>query len=143
MSQINITRSEFQRSFRNHYLLYNKTKAGFSPCTRRLILFYAVECGLKSLILKNIGKNTYEELSEYYQTNGKRMPGHNIKEMTKEVGIETAFSLKSIQLARGGRIMSEKYNELWRYGASISNLQEEEREEQTLIDIAEWLRQRI
>lgn len=143
MSQINITRSEFQRSFRNHYLLYNKTDAGFSPRTRRLILFYAVECGLKSLILKNIGKNTYEELSEYYQTNGKHKPGHNLKEMTKEVGIETTFPLKSITLKKGRLIRSEQYNELWRYGAAIESSAEEEREEQTLIAIAEWLRQRI
>ena len=64
-SQINITRSEFQRSFRNHYTMYQKSGTNMPYHSRLLILFYSVECGLKSLILKNIGKNTYEDLKDY------------------------------------------------------------------------------
>lgn len=39
--------------------------------------------------------------------------------------------------------MPGKYNELWRYGAHIENEEEEQREEKTLVQIAEWLLQRI
>ena len=49
--------------------------------------------------------------------------------MTKEVGIETRFPLKKIQLKGGGFILPGKYNELWRYGAHIENEEEEQREE--------------
>ena len=43
--QINITRSEFQLSWKNHYSLYKRTNSVVSPRTRRLLLFYSVECG--------------------------------------------------------------------------------------------------
>ena len=142
-SQINITRSEFQRSFKNHYGMYKKTGTDMPYHSRLLMLFYSVECGLKSLILKNIGKNTYEDLKSYYTINGKKVPGQDLKAMTKEVGIETSFPLKRIQLKDGGFVTPGKYNELWRYGAGIENVEEERSEEKTLVRIAEWLLQRI
>lgn len=111
--------------------------------SRLLILFYSVECGLKSLILKKIGKNTYEELKSYYEINGAKAPGHDLKAMTKEVGIETSFPLKKIKLKDGGYVLPRKYNELWRYGAEIEDEEEEQSEEKTLVRIAEWMLQRI
>ena len=63
--------------------------------------------------------------------------------MTKEVGIETSFPLKRIQLKGGGFVTPGKYNELWRYSAGIENVEEERSEEKTLVRIAEWLLQRI
>ena len=63
--------------------------------------------------------------------------------MTKEVGIETRFPLKQIQLKSGGSVLPGKYNELWRYGAGVANPEEEQSEEKTLAGIAEWLLQRM
>lgn len=141
--QINITRNGFQRSFKNHYNMYKKTGIDMPYRSRLLMLFYSVECGLKSLILKQIGKNTYEDLKSYYRIRGKKAPGHDLKEMTKEVGIEASFPLKKIQLKGGGFVLPGKYNELWRYGADVENVEEEQSEEKTLVQIAEWLLQRI
>lgn len=143
-NQINITRREFQESCKYHYQLYKKTENGISPRTKRLILFYSVECGLKSLIMKNIGKNTYEELKTFSEENGKGIHGHDLKAMTKEVGIEHEYPLKKIRLANGGGdVLPKRYNELWRYGASIVDESEEIREEETLVKIAEWIGKRL
>ena len=142
-SQINITRSEFQRSFKNHYTLYKETGTDIPYHSRLLMLFYSVECGLKGFILKKIGKNTYDDLKSYYETMGKRTPGHDLKSMTKEVGIESFFPLKQIRLKGGGSVLPGKYNELWRYGAGIEDVEEEKREEKTLVQIAEWLLKRM
>lgn len=54
-SQINITRSEFQRSFKNHYTVYKETGTDIPYRSRLLMLFYSVECGLKGFILKRSG----------------------------------------------------------------------------------------
>lgn len=35
------------------------------------------------------------------------------------------------------------HNELWRYGAGIEDVEEEKREEKTLVQIAEWLLKRM
>lgn len=82
--------------------MYKNTGTDMPYHSRLLMLFYSVECGLKSLILKKIGKNTYEDLKFYYEINGKKVPGHDLKAMTKEVGIETRFPLKKIQLKGAG-----------------------------------------
>ena len=60
-NQINVTRKEFSESFREHYLLYRYiVNSSISPKSRRLLLFYSVECGLKALIMKTYAINTYE-----------------------------------------------------------------------------------
>ena len=141
--QINITRRECQNSYRNHYRLYKTANIETSPKSRRLLLFYSVECGLKSLIMKNIGKNTYEELRKYSEEQGKRVHGHDLKAMTQEVGIEHQYPLKRIRLAKEGSCAPERYNELWRYGAAIEDEEEEIKAENTLEKIAEWIEQRL
>ena len=142
--QINITRREFQVSCRNHYSMYKNTDAAACPRTRRLLLFYSVECGLKSLIMKEIGKNTYEELKKYSEENQKHIHGHDLKAMTQEMGIEHKYPLKRIRLAKEGQdVGSDRYNELWRYGAPVMDEDEEKRAEKTLLGIAEWIEQRL
>lgn len=142
--QINVTRREFQVSCRNHYYAYKNIGASVSPRTRRLLLFYSVECGLKSLIMKEIGKNTYEELRKYSEDNQKRVHGHDLKAMTQEIGIEQKYPLKKIRLAKEGQdVTPDRYNELWRYGASVADEEEEIKEEKTLQRIAEWIEQRL
>lgn len=142
--QINITRSEFQRSYKNHYVLYKYGEYSISPKTRRLLLFYSVECGLKSLILKNLGKNSYEELKSYSENNQLRVHGHDIKAMVREVGIDHAYPLKKIRLLKeGGAVSVDRFNELWRYGAAVEDEEEEKKVETTLNEIAKWIGKRL
>ena len=138
--KINVTRREFQKSYENHYQLYRSTKD--SPKTRCLILFYAVECGLKSLILKQTGNNTYEQLEQYCKTNtGKHLAGHDIRAMVKEVNPRNDFALRNIRLKnKGGSVPPKRFNELWRYGAEVDDCAEEEAAEKVLFKIAEWLK---
>lgn len=141
--RINVTRREFQDSYRSHYKHYKNSSEG-SDKSRRLILFYAVECGLKGLIMKSIGKNTYEELELYCSNNCKKeLAGHNIKAMLKEVNPRNEFVLKNITLKSGSSVQPAKFNELWRYGAAIENTEEEEKAEKTLAKIAEWIYTRL
>lgn len=67
--RLNVTRREFQDSYRRHYKLYQNTNV--SDKSRRLVLFYSVECGLKSLIMKETGNDTYKELESYCEISGK------------------------------------------------------------------------
>ena len=142
-TRLNVTRKEFQDSYRRHYKLYKNTHGNSK--TRRLVLFYSVECGLKSLIMKTSGNNTYEQLVNYCEINQKKeLKGHNIKEMLKEVNPRNEYILKNIRLKYGGASVSpKKFNELWRYGVETENAEEEERVESTLVKIAEWINTRL
>lgn len=137
--KINVTRREFQDSYRRHYKLYQSTDV--SDKTRRLVLFYSVECGLKSLLMKEKGKNTYEE---FESCSDRSVTGHDIKAMLKEVNPRNEFVLKNISLEKGGgSVPPKKFNELWRYGAAVADAEEEEKAEKILAKIAEWIQSRL
>lgn len=53
-SRINVTRREFQDSYHRHYKMYKETTG--NEKSRRLLLFYSVECGLKSLYKSDVEK---------------------------------------------------------------------------------------
>lgn len=137
--KINITRKEFSDSCRKHYSLYKKAAGAGSADSRRLLLFYSAECGLKSRILGNIGKNTYLELEKYCDENGKNKYGHDIKMMLRDADMGQQYNLKVIHLYAGKEIHPRQFNELWRYGARVADETECEEAEDTLRKIVEWL----
>ena len=141
--KLNITRKEFSDSCRKHYSLYKATMGTESANGRRLLLFYAAECGLKSCILGKIGKNTYLDLEKYCDENGKKKYGHDIKQLTKDADMEHNCNLKPIRLYDGKEVQSRQFNELWRYGAKVADEKECEEAEETLRKIVEWLVVRI
>lgn len=141
--KINVTRKEFQESYKRHYQLYQNSNV--SDKTRRLILFYAVECGLKSLIMKNTNSGTSEEFEAYCQNNNKGwLFGHDIKAMMKEVNPNSEYTLRHIRLKQGDRrVHPREFNQIWRYGATVADEDEEKRAEETLEKIADWIQKRI
>ena len=140
-SRINVTRREFQDSYRRHYKMYKETTGNSK--SRRLLLFYSVECGLKSLLMKDLGNNTYEEFVQCCGREKKDLTGHNISAMLKKLNPHSSYCLRNIHLKRGGCVPPEKFNELWRYGAETEDGDEEEKVEKTLARIAEWIHTKL
>ncbi|MCI9230211.1 MAG: hypothetical protein HFH96_03735 [Lachnospiraceae bacterium] len=140
-NRINITRREFQDSYRRHYKMYRETTG--NDKSRRLLLFYSVECGLKSLLMKELGNNTYDEFVECCGSENKKLTGHNISAMLKRLNPHNSYCLRNIHLKRGGFAPPEKFNELWRYGAALEDVNEEEKAEKTLAKIAEWIHTKL
>lgn len=142
---INITQREYRESCKNHYLAYSKLSEDEKyQKSGRLLLFYAVECGLKYLIMKD------EELSDYnalqkYATNIRRkeISGHNIKAMLIYRNLDRDYILKDIRLKKGRKASSDEYNQVWRYGAVVAEVEEENKNEKTLRRIMEYLLKRI
>lgn len=140
MNRIDVTRREFQDSYRRHYKMYRETTG--NEKSRKLILFYSVECGLKSLLMKELGKNTYYEFTECCG-DVKNLTGHNISAMLKRLNPQNSYCLKSITLKNGRRIPPEQFNEVWRYGATLADGKEEDKAEKTLEKIAEWIHTKL
>ena len=117
---IPVTRREFRDGFKTHYNCY-KGIQGYDK-SRRLLLFYSVECGLKCLLLKRIQKNTYAELlaCDPYQV----------------LGVSRDASDEEIKKAY--RALSRKYHP----DANVNNPNKEQAEE-TLKDIAGWLDEQL
>lgn len=142
---INITQKEFRDSCKNHYIAYarlHEDKKYQKP--GRLLLFYAVECGLKCYIMKNENLSDYDALQRYARNVGKKdIAGHNIREMLIKCGLEKRYILKDLPLARGGKASSDAFNQVWRYGAGISDEETEKKNEKVMGQIIEYLLKRI
>ena len=110
--------------------------------SHRLLLFYAIECGLKILLLKKIKGNTTEDFVNHKklgELSGKY--GHNIKYMLKYLGYGQ-FSLPDLPCQNGQKAPPTEYNQVWRYGIESDNTVQDKIEKE-LLKIAAWLERRV
>jgi hypothetical protein len=139
MAQIPVSQMELKNAFKKHYHVYSTIDSSYNPITRRLLLFYAVESGLKCYLLKRIHKNTTNELYAYYKSVGLR--GHDIRRLVKLVGImgKDAYHLKRFVMADGNLVEPEQFHQVWRYGIKTESAKNEAQAESILKNIAVWL----
>jgi hypothetical protein len=141
MAQIPASQRELRNAFSKHYHVYNTMDQSYHPMTRRLLLFYAVESGLKCYLLKGIHKNTTSELYTHNQFYGLEKHGHDIKLLVKFAGIsgQKNYQLGNLSEKNGNPIPPEKFHQIWRYGIESKVPKNENHIEITLKNIADWL----
>ncbi len=93
---------------------------------RRMLLFYAVECGAKYQYMRYKGYKLYEEVPEDYKKNK-----HNIKELLKEIGVGAKCKFPTLVSKHNEKISAGEYQEMWRYGIAIKS---EDRKKLDLIE---------
>lgn len=118
----------------------------------RLLLFYAVECGLKAVIM--IRENLTR--TDQPRKKGRNVDdfGHDINLLLDELQVGVKIRLKSIKIntiqslqpqdkrEEERAVSPEKINKMWRYGGKSLNIQDEEIEKQ-LLEIVEWIKGEI
>ena len=135
---ISVKLHELKKIYKKHFECY-KSINGYDK-SKRLLLFYSVECGLKCLILKDIGQSTTDAIFQHYKYDILKSDGHNIKLMIKLLGFEGTFNLKSIDSKNFiTSVGPSQYNQMWRYGIDIEPNGKEQSVEVELVRIAEWL----
>lgn len=113
---INTSREELRRS-RNRQ---EQTAADINePMTRRMLLFYAVECGAKYQYMERNNYRMYSEVPETYRNNK-----HDIKKLLKELGMESKCSFPIVQSKHNQNIEPGQYQEMWRYGVNCEDAEE-------------------
>ena len=107
--------------------------------THRLLLFYAIECGLKAVWLKKNSKTLFDGAAIHRF-------GHDLNEIIKDLMLGHNLSLlpASVQLSavNSGRIPRagglDTIHQVWRYGGQLSIPTDEEMEAR-LEHMAEWI----
>ena len=138
---INFTLREIENAWKNNLRLYESPEIPKTN-SHRLMLFYAVECGLKAAIMRRrrmeiTDSNLFVDL------------GHNINKLLDELKVSHLklprnFRLKDIK--EGERTCSpEQINQIWRYGHSFDSRKSYCREdddsiEKRLIEIVKWIK---
>jgi len=104
--------SELEQAFKAHSRAAEK---GTSP-SHLLLLFYAVECGLKSKILR------YQNFNRISQK-GKEIETHDLRDLSLMLRLPASLTnpeASSFRLKSGSSRPIEHAHQAWRYGVAIN-----------------------
>lgn len=101
---------DLKHAFRSHHRASNR--CGMDTCSGRLLLFYAVECGLKVLIMKEHGVHSIKHAQQHEKLTGifQGSHGHNIRKL------RSCLRETSLPHDIPHTLDSNKVHERWRYG---------------------------
>lgn len=139
MSAIPFTDRELKRAWRELDSIWQTTAE--KKNAHRLLLFYAVEAGLKAALLKRKSKSLFDSIDI-------ENSGHDLRKILKELCIGQQFTLpeniqlepiasKSGNVSRNGNISI--LHQAWRYGGKCDVPSDKSCEEQ-LINVLEWIK---
>lgn len=140
---ISFTDRELRKAWRENLEASQNNNRTKNP--KNLLLFYATECGLKAVVLKNDGNSLTDESSIIKDA------GHNLKELMRYLHIDGQFKLprylelnsvrrKGKKQERGAAIRD--LNQVWRYGGKLP-LEINEQIEEKLTEINDWIKENL
>lgn len=92
MAKLRADKKNYKKAFTIHANAYDNWNLG-SDNSRRLILCYCVECGLKCLIMDNDNICTISQANEKTE---EVLCTHDFRKLLKEVGSQGNFNLNSL-----------------------------------------------
>lgn len=145
---------DYNNGYRKHYAAYERmSKENADIKSRRLLLIYCVECGLKYKLLNKWGmdnpKELLEKAKEELDTDDRRkrevLSSHDLEKMLKELGQQGIFKFPQLKTIHNEIVSSQTYHQLYRYGIRTSeNEESKEKElENSLSDILEWIKEGV
>ena len=117
--QINVTRKEMEIAYRNHKSVWESGKDTPNN-SHKMILFYAVECGLKVYFMKH---NSLEQAYETNQNNESPLKfGHKIRDLCEKLNIKLKISRITKNVDKP--IEPQDFHQAWRYGKQLDKDEE-------------------
>lgn len=135
---------DYVNGYKKHYsayrvLLENKG----AEKSRKLLLSYSVECGLKYLLLDKWHENNPKDILENKEDRrNKIIMSHNLDKILKELGQAGTFRFPQLATKHHEIVSSEDYHQMCRYGIDVegNDMKKEEKYEMELKRIAEWIK---
>lgn len=122
MAKIPFTNRELVRAWRNS-LDVSKSEQRSNP--HRLLLFYAIECGLKAAYLKQINKTVIDsDIAQQFS--------HDINKLCEKLSINSSFMLPQSLRMKDCKVDSKdvtrtcspaEINQIWRYGGTLDGVE--------------------
>ena len=122
MAKIPFTNRELVRAWRRS-LDVSKSEQRTNP--HRLLLFYAIECGLKATYLKQINKTVIDsDIAQQFS--------HDINKLCEKLSINSSFMLPQSLRMKDCKVDSKdvtrtcspsEINQIWRYGGTLDGVE--------------------
>ena len=140
-------KKDYKRAYLKHYMAYQKlAHTNDTVISRRLLLVYSVECGLKYKLLEKWRLLSTENIiSNKKNAKSGVIGSHDLKVLLKELGQEGKFHLTQIVTVHKEIIAIKDFHQICRYGinAKDENLNKMQQNENELYKIAKWLKEVI
>lgn len=141
MAKIRADRKNYKSAFQKHVHSYDNWEKG-SDISRRLLLCYCVECGLKCLIMQ---MNRIYRISQADSEIEKVLGTHDFKLLLKAVNKSGIYQFQNFRTEYAETVTAENFHQACRYciepgKGEMGSVNEFEK---TLRDIAEWLKEEI
>lgn len=144
-------KKDFKNGYRKHYSAYKafNNRNNGEIISKRLLLTYSVECGLKYKLLEEWKINSSDEIREIFKN--KEHPKHNIlgshnlQKIVKELGQEGQFKFPQLKTKHKDHVTSEEFHQMQRYGVKPDEKDEKKTDEFEIIlkQVAEWIGEEI
>lgn len=134
---------DYKQGYRKHYITYKRLQCENSDAnSRRLLLVYSVECGLKYLLLHKWHEDSPKKILLGNDEKKKAvLKTHNLERILKELGQQGVFKFPQLLTIHKESITIENYHQLYRYCIRIkeNNKIDESIYEDELRKIAIWI----
>lgn len=128
MAELRASRREMERAFRQHKTVANSGDG----LSHKLLLFYAIECGLKAELMKRSG------VAEYHALPSDQQFGHDLREALRLLRVPATLKIGSTQTRQKDpqTVDAARLHQAWRYGIECVD---EESVLKSLQAILRWL----
>ncbi len=139
MARIQAKRENYKRAYKKHAYTYEKLRDG-SDITKRLVLCYCVECGLKYLIMLD---RKIVKISQAEEDISSVLVSHDFRILLTAVKKSGVYQFKQFQTEYGDIVNTGNYHQLCRYCIDAEDNNDIYEFDKTLNKIAEWLKEEI
>ncbi len=139
---LNADQKDFQKAYRNNKATYRSIeKKTENDMVRKMLIFYAVECGLKYMLMNKRGCLTHADVSEKMDDYEVRAMGtHDLRALLKALHNESSFKFPTnIVTIHGDIVQCGQFHEACRYNIGIVNPDDANLFENVLVSISEWI----
>lgn len=136
---------DYRKGYEKHYQSYKRLKGENADIySRRLLLVYSVECGLKYKLLDKWNVENPQKILESADDKKVRiLKSHNLEKILKELGQQGNFIFPRLKTVHRDIVDAESYHQFYRYciNTNENQLDKEEKVEDSLNDIACWIKE--
>lgn len=140
-------KKDYGRGYKKHFELYKRLKnANSDSSSRRLLLIYSVECGLKYMLLDEWHEEDPKKILDGIDEKKKDiLKSHNLEKILKVLGQQGNFKFTQLETIHKDKVMSDSYHQLYRYCIRTQDreLAKEDKMEDTLKMVANWIAERM
>lgn len=133
---------DYKNAFTKHLHAYSHWQSTGSENSKRLVLSYCVECGLKFAIMKQEHLFQTDDAQEDIR---KDLHSHDLRRLLKRLNQAGAFTFPTIKTNHGENVNSETYHQFCRYCIRPEDkyIVAVQQFDSTLEEIAKWIEERV